>query len=299
MHPRKKSSRIITAAVLGVLLLAAVALVLVRRRAATGWFAVREVRVTSDEGYVYLLVQTEGRGTPDWKRVFYRIAIDTYDPKRGERSLPRPFAADIATGAEFLLDIGGPEGSSLRVTPEYNPYPHNGEIVEGRAIASPVKPSGRFDPLKFETNRERFGRDGKRFPSSTIDRGKLHFLTNGDEARTNLQADIAAGEQGAVEVRIPWGLLNVSDPSTRRVLHGIVRSEESEATQTDGFRFYVYAFDRRKPNAPPADRFPGTWRAAPLFAWQTWDEPKYKLEMKESARAIAATMKELNHVGKQ
>jgi hypothetical protein len=299
VHPRQRANRIITAVVVAVLLIAAVTLILVRRRAATGWFAIREVRVTSDEGFVYLLLQTEGRGTPDWNRALYRIAIDTYDSRRGERSLPQPYAADIPTGAEFLLDIGGPEASSLRVTPDYNPYPHKGEIAEGRAIGSPKKPSGTFVPLQFETNRERFGRDGKRFPSLGIDRGKLHFLKSGDDARTNLQADIAAGEQGAVEVRIPWGLLNVSDPSTRRVLDGVVRSEESEATQTEGFRFYVYAFDRRKPGAQPADRFPGTWRAAPLFTWQTWDEPKYKLEMKESARAIAATMKELNHVGKQ
>lgn len=258
----------------------------------------KELRVTSDEGYVYVLLQTEGKGAPDWNRVLYRIAIDTYDPKRGERELPRPFVAGVATGAEFLVDIQGPGRSSISVTPSYNPYP-GGTFNEGRPVASPSKPSGTFEALVLESNRERFGRDGRRFPREMVERGALRFVRPGEDSRRTLQADVAVGTDGAIELRLPWALLNVSDPSTHRVLDGVARSEDSETTETDGFRFYAYSFDARRPDDPPRDQLPGRWRNAPPYRWPAWDEPRYRLELKESASVIAETAKELTDVQTQ
>ncbi len=92
-----------------------------QRETQTGWFRLREMRATSDEGFVYLLLRTDGTGDPDWNRLLYRVAIDTYDPDRGERMLPKPYEASIGTGAEFMLELGGTESSFLRVTPSYDP----------------------------------------------------------------------------------------------------------------------------------------------------------------------------------
>ncbi len=283
-------------AIIGLLIVVAAIsayLLFVQRRRAHGWLALKEVRATSDEGYLYILLGTEGIGAPDWRRVLYRVALDTYDAKLGERALPAPYPASIATAAEFLIDIGGPQQSSLHVTPTYNPYP-DGKMVEGRPVVSPQKASGLFERLMFESNRERIGRDGKRFAPISFERGKLHFREDGRDSRTNLRTDLAVGEQGAIELRIPWSLLNVSDPSSRRVLHGPAKSEDSPTRETEGIRIYAFAFDKRKPNRPAADQLPGRWRTAQLYVWQRWEEPKYEMELKESARAIASVMKQLN-----
>jgi len=264
-----------------------------QRETQTGWFLLREVRATSDEGFLYLLLKTDGKGAPDWNRVLYRVAIDTYDRDRGERMLPKPYEASIGTGAEFMIELGGPDSSFLRVTPSYDPYPLKGRTEEGGWIVSPKKSTGKFVPLMFEANRERFSRDGNRYAARYLDRGKLIFAGPGHDAKTDMSVSVAVGSQGAIELRIPWALLNVSDPSSRRVLNGESRSEESETTETDGFRFYAYSFDKKKKKDPLADRLPGVGRTAALYAWQRWDQPKYTLELKESAKAIAATMKEL------
>ena len=295
VHPEKKrwAKRIIVTLVV----LAVAAFMIYKRKQAFGWYALKEVRATWDEGYVYLLLQTEGSGTPDWNTLLYRIAVDTYDAKRGERMLPGPCAAPIATGAEFLIDIGGPGASSIKVTPSYDPYPDHGQAVEGRPIVSPLKPSGTFQEMAFQANRERFWRNGQRVLPVVVDRGALRYVRDNADARTDLRYDVAVRE-GVIEIRIPWSLLNVSDPSSRMVLNGISRSENSEASATDGFRFYVYSFNPAAKRKPLQEQLPGRWRTAPLFAWKGWDEPKYSLELKESARDIARMMKELSDVPK-
>lgn len=264
-----------------------------RRERATGWLELKELRAAADAGYVYVLLQTGGTDAPDWTRVHYRIAIDTYDAKRGERRLPEPYAADIPTGAEFLIELGGPDHSAVLVTPSYDPYPLRGESVEGRAIASPETPSGRFAKMELRVNRPRFARDGRRFDPVIVERGRLRFLRSGEEARVIAQADVAAGAEGAIEIRIPWALLGVSDPSSHRVLHGTSRAEDSETVQTKGFRMYAYSFDRSRVGDPLADQLPDGWANGPLFTWPGWEEPQYRLEPKQGASAIARTMKEL------
>jgi len=293
--PEKPYLRAIAVSVMAALILAALFL-LARRETSTGWLALKQIRATSDEGFLYLLIETEGHGgAPDWKRIRYRIAIDTYDPKRGERMLPKPFSAEIATGAEFLIDLGGPEDSSMRVTPSYDPYPLKGRTEEGGWIVSPPRSAGRFVPMTFEANRERFARDGRRFPPRYLDRGKLAFVSGPADLR-NPHATVAAGENGAIEIRIPWPLLNVSDPSSLRVLSGEMRPEGSETVETDGFRIYAYSFDAKRREHPLADRLPAAGQRAPLYTWKGWEEPKYRLELKESARAIGGTMKQLTEV---
>jgi hypothetical protein len=283
--------------IISVLVIGAIALLIWGRRQAYGWWALKELRVTSDEGYVYMLLQTEGSGTPDWKTLQYRIAIDTHDPKRGERDLPAPYSASIASGAEFLIDIGGPGDTQIKVTPSYDPYPDHGQAVEGKAIVSPEKSSGSFQEMAFQANRERFWRDGTRIRPVIVERGTLRFVRDNANTRTDLRYDVAVGEDGVIELRIPWGLLNVADPSSRQVLNGISRSENSETSPTDGMRFYVYSFNKGA-KKKLLDQMPSRWRTAPLYTWKTWDTPTYTLELKQSSRDIARMMKELSDVPK-
>lgn len=261
----------------------------------SGWHSLRELRVTSDEGYVYLLLRTAAEDAkPDWKRLVYRIAVDTYDSERGERELPLPHPAPLPTGVEFLIEIAGPGHSALLATPTYDPYP-GGVMVEGRPVVSPQKPAGSFVPLLFESNRERFARDGRRFAALRLQRGELRFLGPGETALSTQRADIAVGT-GTIEMRIPWSLLNVADPSTRRVLHGRASAENSPTAETEGFRFYVFSFDRGKRGAGPVDRLHDRWGDAPLYQWAVWNEPRRRLEPKAGTAHLAETMRTLSGV---
>ena len=238
-----------------------------------GWSDLRELRATSDEGYVYVLIRTEGGPSgPDWTTTSFRLAIDTYDPKRGVTRLPAPGAATIASGAEFLVSLGGPDGSSVTVVAPYEPY----GVIDSGPVASPPAARGAapFVPLSFESNRERIGRDGTRYPAITIDRGSLRYGSLDPQAPAfDTRSDVAVGlASGTIELRLPWTLLNVTDPSSRRVLHQVMAHEPPlDTVATDGFRIYAFAVDPSRPKRAPLSRLPAAGSPSPLFTWTAWD----------------------------
>ena len=259
------------------------------RRGARGWSELRDVRAASDEGYLYLLIRTRGGAPgPDWTATSIRLAIDTYDAWRGVTRLPEPGAATIATGAEFLVELGGPGESSVKVVAPYEPY---GSIDRG-PIASPRVPAGEtvaFVPLMFETNRERFGRDGTRYPAIAVDRGKLRYGSlDPNAADFDTRADVAVGAAtGTIELRLPWALLNVTDPSSRRVVHQEGPHDPPlDTLVTDGFRVYAFGIDRKRPERRPVSRIPAEGVTARLYAWDSWETPRYHMEPKAGAAKI-------------
>jgi tetratricopeptide (TPR) repeat protein len=261
------------------------------QRGGGGWERIDETRLDSDEGYLYLLLRTEGGPEPPdlGGRVAYRVAIDTYDASRGETRLPEPGAATIATGAEFLIDLAGPERSFVTVTAPYEPH----AAIESGPVASPAGGAGAFAHLLFEANRERIARDGTRTPRVVVDRGALRFgsLDPGSSAFDS-RTDVAIGAAtGTIEMRIPWAILNVTDPSSRRVLHQVAKHEPPLDTKTtDGFRVYAFAVDPSDPGRPPLSRLPAAGAKAPLYAWKTWDVPGSRTEPKQGTARIREAM---------
>ena len=262
-----------------------------RTRGARGWSALRELRVTSDEGYLYVMIRTEGGPeAPDWTTTSLRLAIDTYDPGRGVTQLPAPGPTTIATGAEFLVDLGGPSASFVTVAEPYEPY---AAIDRGPAASPPADRDGGtpFVPLIFEANRERIGRDGTRYPAITRNRGVLRYGSLDPASREfDTRTDVAVGAaQGTIELRLPWGLLNVTDPSSRRVLHQETEHEPPlDTVATEGFRIYTFAADPTHPKRRPLSCLPAAGTTAPLYAWTPWDVPKSHMEPKAGVPQIRA-----------
>lgn len=260
------------------------------------WSDLREVRATADEGYLYVLLRTGGGlPGPDWTTTSFRLAIDSYDPKRGATRLPAPGAATIASGAEFLVSLKGPEKSGVTVVAPYEPY----AAIDNGPVASPQAGSGKappFVPLTFETNRERIGRDGTRYPSIKIDRGALRYGSLDPKAPAfDTRSDVAIGaEQGTVELRLPWPLLNVTDPSSLRVLHQETAHEPPLDTDaTAGFRIYAFAVDPSRPKRGPLSRLPAAGSPAVLFTWAPWDSVRSRMEPKAGVEAIRDALRAL------
>lgn len=242
------------------------------------WPQGKGIGILHDEGYLYLLLRGPDAASRSW-----RIGIDTYDPKRGERTLPDLPGVTTPTGVEFVvtLEPGGPGRMLVSA-----PYDREARRDAG-PFASPEKPSGTWAPMMFEANRERFGRDGTRFPAIRVERGALR-LGSLDPASPafDTRTDVAVGQtSGAVELRLPWGLLNVTDPSSYRVLHQTTKHDGVfDTTATDGIRVYAYA---RDPEDGKVVR--RLERKAP-YAWPSWEQPRYVTEPKAGLEALREAM---------
>ena len=260
--------------------------------AGEGWQGLRGLRMTQDAGYLYLLLETAGRGAPDWSRLAFALGIDTYDPARGERVLPHAPGCDTATGVEFAVLLRGPDDSELQVTPPYR-LRHPAESGAAGMLFSPLQPTGGFATPMLTTNRERFTRAGSRIPPQQVFPGRLRFgsLDPGSPL-FDTRSDVVVGtESGIIELRLPWALLNFADPSGARVLHQAERGDTLDSVATEGLRIYACAWDPA--TEVLSSRVPGQGAPAPLAELSTWIQPDYVMAPKHGLEGLARTLRAL------
>jgi len=246
----------------------------------------RRLRAGSDESFYYLAVELPPGRFP-WDSLGVQLAIDTYMPKVGQHRLPGSgMRSEI--GFEFLVDLEGPGLAGVKVTPDYNRYdsrvdPNTGDDF-GRFSRRPVitrqRGDGRFDSLFIITNRARFGRDGTFYPAQGYDRGRLVHGTESGSTLADWYLDEGAG---LLQVRIPWDLLNVTDPSTRTLLFD--RATSGAFGTAPAVEFHVGVVIYRK-GAGVVGTLPelkqGVWPAAGFvpWRWSGWTEPRYHSRLK-------------------
>lgn len=250
-----------------------------------------QIRVGGDASWLYIAVELPGmagRSFP-WGAEGLQIALDTYRRDLGQRVLSSGVRArDI--GFEFLVDLVGPDSGSLRITPDYDPYrpiPGAREFGDDRAVyyrrpaSSRRRADGVWDSMDVVTNRGRFGRDGTFYPARGVDRG---LLRHGTEAASSLSDWWYDEGAGMLEIRLPWGLLNVTDPSTRTVLHDSTRAGDFGVTTTTGVLIgavrYARAGGPRALAATPS--LSGVWLRAQFhpWLWPAWETPVYHARLK-------------------
>jgi len=150
--------------------------------------------------------------------------------------------------------------------------------------------------MRVETNRRRIGRDGTVYPARQSSRSPLlHASMDRRDRDYSTLADWRAGvAANLIEIRLAWGLLNVTDPSSRCVLHDDPENlHKVGCMETAGFRFYAAAVkpgDTAGGTAPfdarLADRLPRGDLAKPsglpMYTWRGWDQPSSRIERKET-----------------
>jgi hypothetical protein len=121
--------------------------------------------------------------------------------------------------------------------------------------------------------------DGEFWFETTYDEtGRLRIRTGEADAST---LDAVVVSENAVEIRIPWTLLNVTDPSRRRVMHDDLETPERETTRTSGIAVSVALEGER---LVESDR----------VGWSTWDDaPETTVREKRSVPIVRRTLDDL------
>jgi hypothetical protein len=237
-----------------------------------------------DEAFYYLAVEIPPGRFP-WDSVGIQLALDTHLPRVGQHRVPRS-EIQSEIGFEFLVHLAQPDSGSIAVIPDYNRHDSRVDPASGdnrgrfshRPVVTRNRSDGRFDSLFVITNRGRFGRDGTFYPAQGYDRGRLRYGTEAQSSRSDWYLDERAG---LLQLRIPWDLLNVSDPSTRTLIfdkaaHGPIGT--APATQFH-FEAVVYRRDRQ---TPPRVIRSGAWQ------WEGWTEPVWHARLKPAFAALRA-----------
>ncbi|NJD11127.1 MAG: hypothetical protein FIB01_12090 [Gemmatimonadetes bacterium] len=142
-------------------------------------------------------------------------------------------------------------------------------------------------------NRARIGSDSTNYLGMGYDRGVLPAgpLPDGAWERTP--------DGQALEVRIPWVLLNITDPSSKRVVGtgGDGRGETAPTTTVDGIRIVVAGRDAQQ----RWEVLPGTGRQQDVasFTWPNWDQPRYRIRRRPVYYALRDLFAQLGNSNPQ
>ncbi|MDP9267812.1 MAG: hypothetical protein M3P27_05735 [Acidobacteriota bacterium] len=288
--------------------------------------SLRSVQAASDEGYLYLRITVpcidcpnkdrKKDSKPDWSKTAYAVAINTMPTAAGLHKLP--FGdVDLKNGANFLLLLGDPTVSRLLIADTYNPYqilpkpgvPNETEISYRRGYTPSLQYRGTFMDFVVETNRRRYGRDGTSYPGTRYSRSVLRYGDGDPQAAAydSLAEWNVDVKNKAILVRIPWGKLLLTDPSSRAAWFGFDGALTARTASSSGVDIAVFAL---KPGGAPDNvsamqiamslpAISGSAISNPAsLTWKPWETVKPEPYFKKSYFAIQKEFME-EHNGEQ
>lgn len=241
--------------------------------------------VQHDEGFLYILLET--RGTLDFTKAHYLIGLATCPSEAGERLLP--FGTNLLSpiGLTFVIHLAGADRSRILVARSYDKYLN----ADAHVVRPESSDQGAWVMMQCRTNTRRISKDGKRFfPShvSTMSRLRFGSLDARHSDYHSLADFFYTGS--SVELRIPWGLMNITDPSSKTVLwmndggktrktNGIGVLAVSYKPEEDGLSARLTGGRSNHTGSLPAELSAGRIRT---YSWAGWDTPIYHTYLKES-----------------
>jgi tetratricopeptide (TPR) repeat protein len=245
----------------------------------------KRLSVQHDEGFLYLRLETAGK--IDFSAASYLIGLDTSASGIGERLLPCGTNTLSPVGLTFLIHLAGKKQSRILTTATYDKHLN----VNTGTIKPVDSDQGAWVMMHTEPNIRRHSKDRTRiFPAHLFSMSKLTFGSLEAASRDYHSLADFFFLDSVVELRIPWGLLNITDPSSRTVLW---KDSKGTTRKTKGVRMLVVSY---KPEAGgiaaqrsgleqnQTDCLPGELTASSVrtYTWDRWETPLYHTFLKES-----------------
>ncbi|NWF75584.1 MAG: tetratricopeptide repeat protein [Nitrospirae bacterium] len=249
----------------------------------------KHVLADYDAGYLYLRIDIAG--PIDWEKVAYLIGIDTYGDKEGDHRLPFNLNLDVPIGCEFTILLHG-NNSKILIDDRYNKVVYDPNLLrlsgmsgyrENKNFILIPNDNGIFTDIII-THRRKFSRDGNIFPEKIYN---ASILKHGNLRDDTLSDFYYSKTNNFIEIRIPWNLLNFSDPSHLQIIYS-----KGESRITKGIRVFVVSYKPlskddstavvSKNNSNFTDLLPDNFADIKYFNWQPWEVPGYFTKPKKS-----------------
>ncbi len=262
------------------------------------------VEAGTDEAFFYMALSLSDQTASSeneipWDQIGLAVGIDIGMPDAGESKMPFAGLPDLPGRVQFMIDLQSPEEALLLAIPSYN---------RGKLNFEPQnETSAHFEPIEAVVNRERVTEKGLEFPALYSNESILRYGNfNPEHAAYSSYAHWYVEESGIIMIRLPWMLLNISDPSMGTILRDsrtyteLPVRDELNTEQGQGFRFYVATYYKQDQTRATGltgssyriiDFFPRKGdsfdQTVDAYRWNTWEKPQYQFRLKESFETIA------------
>lgn len=239
------------------------------------------VSMKSDEKFLYFRINRPGL---DIDNESLLIPIDITQNSGITRSVK--YGSAFERPADFLLRIDGKKNSEILVHNYFDaftyqfskmlfrkdPYSNHFEKQAGDFI--PIRLALRAPLLVEET--------GEYSDPSYYNTGRLVYGNADPKAPDyNSIADFCTGEND-IEIRIPWGLLNIMDPSSKKVMDDFYNLNKISPQSFDD----IYVGIAEPDSSEVIKMYP--------YDYEPWEEPSYHERLKESYSFVQKVFQDIN-----
>ena len=196
--------------------------------------------IKSDERYLYMMLDA---GNYDFEKDTLLIPINTIADQGNLKAAQ--YNAEFDTAADFLIYINGKDNSHIYVDRYYDAF--NYYFLESKKLSdikaeenAGVKNSGMFDIMRlcYGYNLTVKGTN-QVVPDKAYETGKLRYGNGNPKAQEYKSLSDFYFKNGKLEIRIPWQLLNVMDPSGKQQISDFRKTQviSPQAYQSFDFGF--------------------------------------------------------------
>lgn len=196
--------------------------------------------IKSDERYLYIMLDA---GNYDFEKDTLLIPINTIADQGSLKAAQ--YNAEFDTAADFLIYINGKDNSHIYVDRYYDAF--NYYFLESKKLSdikaeenAGVKNSGMFDIMRlcYGYNLTVKGTN-QVVPDKAYETGKLRYGNGNPEADDYKSLSDFYFKNGKLEIRIPWQLLNIMDPSGKQQISDFRKTQviSPQAYQSFDFGF--------------------------------------------------------------
>ena len=231
--------------------------------------------VDADERYLYIRMDMED---PQFTKDDYlAIYLDTIAGQGNTTYDGQPLPVE----ADFVIELKGPDESRVRVDAHYDiyQYMYGDKLKMINFTGRKERDTGQFNNIYFALSKDLvIPVLNQRYDFSFYETGKLkqgNANPASDEYDSLADYQINAAD-GVVEIRIPWLMLNITDPSRREAWGDLYAEEGPSYEILDGIGIGAMVMK----NGEAASLLPDG--EVSRYKWDTWAFPESRERLKES-----------------
>jgi hypothetical protein len=247
-----------------------------------------DLYVTSDAANIF--VRLDYQQSINLEETPTYITFDTIGDQ-GQKKIPLTTGQSMSTtsGVDFLVTLGGKEESRITVDSYYDSFYYQyGErlkLISKESYPS-EKENGVFHPIRLALNKQlTIPSTGKTYPFEAYETGKLLYGSgNPNDENYSSLTDISISKDGKmVELRIPWLMLNIKDPSEKEIIGDMWKSGLEGTKQIEGINISAFVSTEKGLSVlPETEGKTDTTSNTVVYKWNNWEQPVYSERLKDS-----------------
>ncbi len=238
--------------------------------------AIKTLTVDHDERYLYIKTQFN-ESSKTW---LGNDTLDLYFNIREDKGIAFTSSTGEIGKADFRLTIKDKESARLQVAGDYDMFYYDYALQQKLIAPSKKDISKEFHPIRLALNKEITRPDtGEVIPFSSYETGILQYgIANPEMAAYDSLNDWYYSEDtGILEIRIPWMLLNATDPSQKEFVGDLQQNGIGDTMTIEGIGISALLTDNGNNLVDST-----TSEKQALYTWENWDLPKSEERLKQS-----------------